>query len=90
MSSSHTTNGYQQLGNFMIQWGQALSSSDNSQSFSFPTSFASACWFVGVTVMDANFKNYLPVTGFSATGFTINRHSDLSNKTFCWIAIGDC
>lgn len=87
---SKGNSGYQKLpGGFTIQWGTGTSTTDNAQTFSFPTAFASACYAVMVQRNDSGAENVLAVTSDSTTGFTITRDPNINTSVaFTYIAIG--
>ena len=83
------TNGYARIGNIMFQWGDASSSIDGADNFTFPTSFTTTCYNVQITRTTTNSINILPVTFCTTTSFTIDRGSDISgSQSFNFFAIG--
>lgn len=82
------TDGYIKLpGGVILQWGRALSSSDSTQTFSFPTAFTTVCWNVSLTWETENSGIMVPTLGTSS--FTFNRPDGVSgNHYFRWFAIG--
>jgi hypothetical protein len=87
---SLAVNGYQSLpGGLYIQWGRAVSTVDDSESFTFPTAFPNACFNVQTTITTAGAQWQLPVTSRSTTGFTVDRENDVNgDRPFYWFTVG--
>ena len=87
---SADTNGYIKFpGGVTMQWGTGSSTSDTSESFTFPTSFSSACYGVQITRIGAGLSTILAVNSISTSGFTIDRDNSIDGtQRFYWFAIG--
>jgi hypothetical protein len=88
-NQSLVANGYQKLpGGLILQWGTYTSSSDDPQSFSFPTSFTTSCLFVVATFINVN-GFPVPVTAKTTTQFTVDRSNSVdNNQDFMMFALG--
>lgn len=76
-------------GGLTMKWGLGISSTDDEQTFDFPTPFATACGVVLVNRVHANANYNMPVMSWTKTGFTINRLDDIGgNQDFSYFAIG--
>ncbi|KIG17786.1 hypothetical protein DB30_02819 [Enhygromyxa salina] len=77
-------------GNLMFQWGQADSTSDGAQSFSFQRAFASRCYALLTTCSRGDVRSAMPFTSRTASGFTLDRDSEIDGHyPFYWFAVGD-
>ncbi len=84
--------GYQKFsGGLIVQWGNAVSTSDDPENFSFPIPFPTNCFVVLAQRNDAGSSQALAVLANPATDhFTIDRDdsSVADNAPFMWIALG--
>jgi hypothetical protein len=88
-NQSLVANGYQKLpGGLILQWGTYTSTSDDTQTFSFPTSFTTSCLFVVGTFIDVT-SYPVPVTAKTTTQFTVDRNNSVdNNQDFMMFALG--
>ena len=71
------------------RWGSRTSSLDSAQIFTFNTAFNSGCSAVFIQRNTAGSTEILPVTGFTRTGFTIDRNNDIDGShNFWYFAVG--
>ncbi|PRP94314.1 gp53-like domain-containing protein [Enhygromyxa salina] len=77
------------LDTLMVQWGQALSTSDGDQSFALPQAFGGDAKAVLLNMARPNIKSSLSVGARATTTFTINRDNAIDyHLPFHWLAIG--
>lgn len=83
---------YKFPGGFTIQWGTGTSSSDGTQTFSFPTAFATACYGVLIGRISDDAESALMQSSTSpptTTQFSINRDVGISDSVgFFYVALG--
>ena len=94
--SSINDNGYTTLPNGLIfQWGTDTRNSDEAYVIEFPTTFPNGCFSVTVNRQagndDGDNKTWsVTATTITSTGFTIDRHDDISGEqTINYMAIGN-
>jgi hypothetical protein len=90
-NQSKATSGFQKLpGGLVLQWGEISSTIDSAQTFSFTTTFSSACVFVSLVRTDNSGGNVqVNASSYTTTGFTLVRNSNLDGTyTFKYFAIG--
>lgn len=96
-NQSLATSGYQKLpGGLVIQWGQVSSTADGQQTFSFSTSFATACLFISLVrwektsgTADEGGASQVNASRYTTSGFTVNRDTGFDGTyTFKYLAIG--
>lgn len=85
----HNLDGYQRIGDIMIQWGYFTVQGNSTRAVNFPVSFTNTVWSVtgswdNTTV--GNQENW-GFTGYTSSGFTII-NGDGSSRVFHYIAIG--
>ncbi|MBN2018929.1 MAG: hypothetical protein JW749_01750, partial [Sedimentisphaerales bacterium] len=74
-------NGYTWVGNILFQWGTEVSSSDDSEQFTFPIAFPHQCFTVN--------PNLPGMVTQTTTTFNLDRINDYDgNITFTYMAIG--
>jgi hypothetical protein len=57
-----------------LQWGEISSTTDNPQTFTFPTAFSSACVFVSVVRITGAGTAQINASLYTTTGFTVQRN----------------
>jgi hypothetical protein len=89
-------NGYTYLPNgILIQWGVDTRNSDQAYVIEFPIAFPNGCFSVTVNRQAGNDDGdnkiwAVTATGITSTGFTIDRHDDISGEqTINYMAIGN-
>jgi hypothetical protein len=83
------TNGHQEIGDILIQWGRATSTSDGGQTFDFPKPFSAKAYSLVLNRLAKDPKSVLSPNTWTATGFQIDRNSVFDGShNFSWIAIG--
>lgn len=90
-NQSKTTDGFQKLpGGLVLQWGEISSTVDAPQTFTFPTSFSSACVFVSLVRTDnAGGNVQVNASSYTTSGFTLVRNGNLDGTyTLKYFAIG--
>ena len=81
--------GYIWLGDCLLQWGDAVSTSDAAQNFPFPIPFPNACFAAFHQRTLGGAKNILALSAVSTTNLTINRDDAIDgNQAFHWFAVG--
>ena len=77
-------------GGLVMKFGTTNSTSDDSQTFTFPSAFPNACFFCIVNRTTANSQVQFPVTSKSRTNFKINRYNDVDGtQGITFFAIGN-
>ncbi|PRQ04258.1 hypothetical protein ENSA5_09070 [Enhygromyxa salina] len=78
------------LGDVQLQWGQAISSSDHEELFSFPQPFRDMDFAVFTTLAVGNHKQMLSVTRpVNSRSFIVDRDGSIDGaRAFYWLAIG--
>ena len=85
----HNPDGYQRIGNIMIQWGYFTVQGNSTRAVNFPVSFTNTVWSVTGSwdnTSTGNQENW-GFTGYTSSGFTII-NGDGSSRVFHYIAIG--
>lgn len=87
-NQSKSTSGYQKLpGGVTMQWGVVNSTTDDDQTFTFPTAFATACVYVGIQFDGVS--SGASVKTLTTTGFTMNRADSIDGtEVLRYFAIG--
>lgn len=85
----HNLDGYQRIGNIMIQWGYYIVQGNSTRAVNFPVSFTNTVWSVTGSwdnTTTGNQENW-GFTDYTSSGFTII-NGDGSSRVFHYIAIG--
>lgn len=85
----HDLDGYQRIGNIMIQWGYFTVQANSTRAVNFPISFTNTVWSVTGSwdnTATGNQENW-GFTNYTSSGFTII-NGDGSDRIFHYIAIG--
>lgn len=85
----HNLDGYQRIGDIMIQWGYFTVQGNSTRAVNFPVSFTNTVWSVTGSWDNAttgNQENW-GFTDYTSSGFTII-NGDGSSRVFHYIAIG--
>jgi hypothetical protein len=83
------TNGHQEIGDILIQWGRATSTSDGGQTFDFPKPFSAKAYSLVLNRLAKDPGSVLSPNTWTATGFQIDRNGVFDGShNFSWIAIG--
>lgn len=85
----HNLDGYQRIGDIMIQWGYFTVQENSTRAVNFPVSFTNTVWSVTGSWDNAttgNQENW-GFTDYTSSGFTII-NGDGSSRVFHYIAIG--
>ena len=85
----HNLDGYQRIGNIMIQWGYFTVQGNSTRAVNFPVSFTNTVWSVTGSwdnTTTGNQENW-GFTDYTSSGFTII-NGDGSSRVFHYIAIG--
>ena len=85
----HDLDGYQRIGNIMIQWGYFTVQANSTRAVNFPISFTNTVWSVTGSwdnTSTGSQENW-GFTNYTSSGFTII-NGDGSNRIFHYIAIG--
>lgn len=85
----HDLDGYQRIGNIMIQWGYFTVQGNSTRAVNFPVSFTNTVWSVTGSwdnTTTGNQENW-GFTNYTSSGFTII-NGDGSDRIFHYIAIG--
>jgi len=89
-AASFNEDGYANLpGGLQVRWGTETSTSDNPETFNFASAFSTACRFAIVQRTQGGSTIPIPVTGFTASGFTIDRPDSIDgNQDITYFALG--
>lgn len=85
----HNLDGYQRIGDIMIQWGYFTVQGNSTRAVNFPVSFTNTVWSVTGSwdnTTTGNQENW-GFTNYTSSGFTII-NGDGSSRVFHYIAIG--
>lgn len=85
----HNSDGYQRIGDIMIQWGYFTVQGNSTRAVNFPVSFTNTVWSVTGSwdnTTTGNQENW-GFTDYTSSGFTII-NGDGSSRVFHYIAIG--
>lgn len=85
----HNLDGYQRIGDIMIQWGYFTVQGNSTRAVNFPVSFTNTVWSVTGSwdnTIVSNQENW-GFTDYTSSGFTII-NGDGSSRVFHYIAIG--
>ena len=85
----HNPNGYQRIGDIMIQWGYFTVQGNSTRAVNFPVSFTSTVWSVTGSwdnTTTGNQENW-GFNNYTSSGFTII-NGDGNSRVFHYIAIG--
>jgi hypothetical protein len=85
----HNLDGYQRIGDIMIQWGYFTVQGNSTRAVNFPVSFTNTVWSVTGSwdnTTTSNQENW-GFTNYTSSGFTII-NGDGSSRIFHYIAIG--
>lgn len=85
----HNPDGYQRIGDIMIQWGYFIVQGNSTRAVNFPVSFTDTVWSVTGSwdnTTTGNQENW-GFTDYTSSGFTII-NGDGSSRVFHYIAIG--
>lgn len=85
----HNLDGYQRIGNIMIQWGYFTVQGNSTRAINFPVSFTNTVWSVTGSwdnTSTGGQENW-GFTNYTSSGFTII-NGDGSSRVFHYIAIG--
>lgn len=85
----HNSDGYQRIGDIMIQWGYFTVQGNSTRAINFPVSFTNTVWSVTGSwdnTTTGNQENW-GFTDYTSSGFTII-NGDGSSRVFHYIAIG--
>ena len=85
----HDLDGYQRIGNIMIQWGYFTVQANSTRAVNFPISFTNTVWSVTGSwdnTTTGNQENW-GFTNYTSSGFT-TINGDGSDRIFHYIAIG--
>nr|DAG94534.1 MAG TPA: helix-rich protein [Crassvirales sp.] len=85
----HNLDGYQRIGDIMIQWGYFTVQGNSTRAVNFPVSFTNTVWSVTGSwdnTTTSNQENW-GFTDYTSSGFTII-NGDGSSRVFHYIAIG--
>ncbi len=87
-SDLNGSDGYVQMGNFLMQWGDKNSTSDDDQTFTFPVTF-SECAVVLINRKTGGGTSTLNAKSWTNSGFTVNRDNGFDGThVITFIAIG--
>lgn len=81
----HNSDGYQRIGDIMIQWGYFTVQGNSTRAVNFPVSFTSTVW--SVTGSCTGGQENWGFTDYTSSGFTII-NGDGNSRVFHYIAIG--
>lgn len=82
----HNSDGYQRIGDIMIQWGYFTVQGNSTRTVNFPVSFTNTVWSVTGSWDNTTTGNW-GFTNYTSSGFTII-NGDGSSRVFHYIAIG--